>query len=145
MSTENKVAKTEFKTNLTKVNEAYLPMITNQLENNNITLSEYSKSCVANAISAINNVLDTNGVTWGDASLGQIKNLLSSFAAGIAGGGAILVARRFGAGDFNEARKYANVLVSIIMVLALVLALVLIPLAYPICRISGISEAQAAV
>ena len=61
--------KREFKTNLTKVNEAYLPMITNQLENNNITLSEYSKSCVANAISAINNVLDTNGVTWGDASL----------------------------------------------------------------------------
>jgi hypothetical protein len=61
--------KKEFKTNLTKVNEAYLPMITNQLENNNITLSEYSKSCVANAISAINNVLDTNGIAWGDASL----------------------------------------------------------------------------
>ena len=68
---ENKLAKTEstYKTQLTKVNETYLPMITNQLENNNITLSEYSKSCVANAISAINNVLDTNGVSWGDASL----------------------------------------------------------------------------
>ena len=83
MSTENKVAKTEFKTNLTKVNEAYLPMITNQLENNNITLSEYSKSCVANAISAINNVLDTNGVTWGDASLDTngITQILLSVAA----------------------------------------------------------------
>lgn len=69
--TENKVAKTEstYKTQLTKVNDTYLPMITNQLENNNITLSEYAKSCVVNAISAINNVLDTNGVTWGDASL----------------------------------------------------------------------------
>lgn len=61
--------KKEFKTQLAKVNDAYLPMITNQLENNNITLSQYSKSCVANAISAINNVLDTNGVSWGDASL----------------------------------------------------------------------------
>ena len=68
---EQKTTKTEptYKTQLTKVNETYLPMITSQLENNNITLSEYSKSCVANAISAINNVLDTNGVSWGDASL----------------------------------------------------------------------------
>ena len=75
--------KKEFKTNLTKVNEAYLPMITNQLENNNITLSEYSKSCVANAISAINNVLDTNGVTWSDASLDTncVTQILLSVAA----------------------------------------------------------------
>lgn len=73
----------EFKTQLTKVNEAYLPMITNQLENNNITLSEYAKSCVANAISTINNVLDTNGVTWGDASLDTngITQILLSVAA----------------------------------------------------------------
>lgn len=75
--------KKEFKTTLTKVNENYLPMITNQLENNNINLSEYSKSCVANAISAINNVLDTNGVTWGDASLDTngITQILLSVAA----------------------------------------------------------------
>ena len=70
----------EFKTQLTKVNDTYLPMITNQLENNNITLSEYSKSCVVNAISAINNVLDTNGVSWGDKQLdtnGMTQILLS--------------------------------------------------------------------
>ena len=75
--------KKEFKTTLTKVNEAYLPMITNQLENNNIKLSEYSKSCVANAISTINTVLDTNGVTWGDASLDTngITQILLSVAA----------------------------------------------------------------
>lgn len=75
--------KKEFKTNLTKVNEAYLPMITNQLENNNITLSEYSKSCVVNAISSINTVLDTNGITWGDASLDTngVTQILLSIAA----------------------------------------------------------------
>ena len=82
---DNKVAKTEttYKTQLTKVNDTYLPMITNQLENNNITLSEYAKSCVVNAISAINNVLDTNGVTWGDASLDTngITQILLSIAS----------------------------------------------------------------
>ena len=82
---ENKVTKTEstYKTNLTKVNETYLPMITNQLENNNIKLTEYSKSCVANAISAINNVLDTNGIAWGDTSLDTngITQILLSVAA----------------------------------------------------------------
>jgi hypothetical protein len=72
-----------YKTQLTKVNETYLPMITEQLENNNIKLSEYSKSCVANAISAINNVLDTNGVNWGDAQLdgNGITQILLSVAA----------------------------------------------------------------
>ena len=42
MSEETKVA--TYKTQLTKANETYLPMITNQLENNNIKLSEYSKT-----------------------------------------------------------------------------------------------------
>lgn len=71
MSTENKVAKAEqtYETQLAKVNNLYLPMITNQLENNNITLSEYAKTCVVNAISAINGVLDTNGTSWNDKQL----------------------------------------------------------------------------
>ena len=71
------------KTQLTKVNDIYLPMITNQLENNNINLSEYAKSCVVNAISAINNVLDTNGVSWGDTALdtSSVTQILLSVAA----------------------------------------------------------------
>lgn len=60
---------TTFKTQLAKVNDAYLPMITNQLENNNIPFSEYAKTCTLNAISAINNVLDTVGVSWNDPQL----------------------------------------------------------------------------
>ena len=59
----------EFKTQLTKVNDAYLPLITSQLENNNITFTEYAKSCVLNAISAINTMLDTQGISWHDTSL----------------------------------------------------------------------------
>lgn len=61
--------KKEFKTQLAKVNDAYLPMITNQLESNNITFSEYAKSCVVNAIAAINNALDAQGINWNDPSL----------------------------------------------------------------------------
>lgn len=72
-----------FKTQLAKVNDAYLPMITNQLENNNIKLSEYAKSCVANAISAINGTLDSQGVSWNDAQLDTngITQILLSVAA----------------------------------------------------------------
>ena len=58
-------------------------MIANQLESNNIKLSEYAKSCVSNAIASINNVLDTNGVSWGDASLDTngITQILLSVAS----------------------------------------------------------------
>lgn len=61
--------KKEFKSQLAKVNDAYLPMITSQLEDNNITFSEYAKSCTLNAISAINNMLDTQGISWNDPAL----------------------------------------------------------------------------
>ncbi|MCM1130518.1 MAG: MATE family efflux transporter [Roseburia sp.] len=77
------------------------------------------------------------------AALGQIKNLLSSFGSGLAAGGAILVARCFGAGEYIKARKYANVLVTLVSVVVAVLAMICIPLAYPICKASGISQTQA--
>ena len=72
-----------YKTKLTKINETYLPMVVNQLENNNITLSEYAKSCVVNAISAINNVLDTAGTSWGgeDLDTSSVTQILLSVAA----------------------------------------------------------------
>ena len=61
--------KVSFETQLAKVNNAYLPLITSQLESNNITFSEYAKSCVMNAISAINNTLEAQGISWKDTSL----------------------------------------------------------------------------
>ena len=77
------------------------------------------------------------------AALAQIKNLLSSFGAGLAAGGGIIVARLFGSADFETGKKNANVLVTIVLLLDVILVLVCIPLAYPICKISGISNAQA--
>ena len=58
-----------FKTQLAKVNDVYLPMITNQLENNSIPFSEYAKTCTMNAIASINGILDAAGVSWNDPSL----------------------------------------------------------------------------
>ena len=76
---ETKVVKTQ----LAKVNDTYLPMITNQLENNNIKFSEYAKSCVVNAISAINTTLDTSGISWNDKQLDTngLTQILLSIAA----------------------------------------------------------------
>ena len=70
MNEKQEVA-TTYKTGLAKVNDLYLPMVTEQLESNKITLSEYGKTCVMNAIGAINTVLDSAGVAWGDAQLDQ--------------------------------------------------------------------------
>ena len=63
------------------------------------------------------------------AALGQVKNLLNSFGAGIAAGGGIIVARRFGAGDFTDARKNANASFSLVLVVGIAIAFICIPLA----------------
>lgn len=105
---------------------------------------------VYNLFNSFYNLVDSifaNEISTGSvssvAALGQIKNLLSSFGAGLAAGGAIIVARSFGSGNYELARKNANVLFSIIIVVVTVLAVICIPLAYPICKVSGISDAQA--
>lgn len=105
---------------------------------------------VYNLFNSFYNLVDSifaNEISTGSvssvAALGQIKNLLSSFGAGLAAGGAIIVARSFGSGNYELARKNANVLFSIIIVVVIVLAVICIPLAYPICKVSGISDAQA--
>ncbi len=80
---EAKAVETKFNTVLSSVNENYFPMIQRQLEGNNIQFSEYAKNCVVNAISAINNVLDTNGVSWNDKQLDKscVTQILLSVAA----------------------------------------------------------------
>ncbi|EID42886.1 hypothetical protein [Parageobacillus thermoglucosidasius] len=79
----NVVAKKEFGTQLTKVNDIYLPMIQRQMQGNGIQMDGYSKQCVLSAIGAINNVLDTNGVSWNDPNLDKsnITQVLLNVAA----------------------------------------------------------------
>ena len=60
-----------FETSLTKINNTYFPMIENQLIGNGIQMDDYAKQCVFNAISSINQTLDTNGIKWQDPQLDQ--------------------------------------------------------------------------
>lgn len=58
-----------FSTALAKVNDTYFPMIEDQLIGNGIKMDDYSKKCVLNAISSINNSLDQKGIDWNDKQL----------------------------------------------------------------------------
>lgn len=61
----------QFSTALAKVNDTYFPMIQRQLEGNNIKMDDYSKQCVLNALSSINESLDKQGISWNDSQLDQ--------------------------------------------------------------------------
>lgn len=52
------------------------------------------------------------------ATISQIKQLISSLGMGLAGGGAIIVARLYGAGKIDEAKKNANVIFTLGLILA---------------------------
>lgn len=73
----------QFKTMLTKVSDTYFPMIQRQLEDNSIQMDDYAKKCVMNSISAINETLDTAGVSWNDSQLDQsnLTEILLSVAS----------------------------------------------------------------
>ncbi len=68
--------------------------------------------------------------------ISQLKNAVSAFGAGIAGGGSVLVARYYGAGNMDEARHSASNMLFISCVVSGIILLVLIPLAYPILKIA---------
>ena len=59
----------EFKTQLTVINDQFLPLIENQMEKNSLNMSSYSKQCVMHAISGINALLDKAGVSWASQKL----------------------------------------------------------------------------
>src|SRR5690625_255652 len=63
--------KNQFSTALAKVNDTYFPMIQRQLEGNNIEMDDYSRQCVLNALSTINETLDQQGISWNDPQLDQ--------------------------------------------------------------------------
>lgn len=66
---ETAPAKKEFGTQLTKVNDTFMPLILSQMQKNNIEMSPYAKTCVLHAISAINSALDKAGISWNSAEL----------------------------------------------------------------------------
>ena len=73
----------EFSTVLTKANDVYFPLIERQLAGNDIQFGDYSKRCVLNAISAINEMFTTAGIGWGDEQLdhGNLTQILLNVAS----------------------------------------------------------------
>lgn len=72
-----------FSTGLVKVTEAYGPMIERQLTGSGVHLDTYAKQCIVSAISAINAVLDSKGLSWADEKLD--KNNITQTLMNVAG------------------------------------------------------------
>lgn len=72
-----------YETSLSKVNNVYFPLIERQLVGNGMDMDEYSKSCVLNAISSINNTLEVAGIDWNNPQLdqGNVTQILLSVAS----------------------------------------------------------------
>ncbi len=79
---KDEIKKPEFSTALTKVNDAYFPLIERQLKGNGIIMDGYSRQCVISAISAINSILDSKGINWNhpDLDKNNITQVLLSVA-----------------------------------------------------------------
>ncbi len=79
------------------------------------------------------------------SSIGQIKSAFSSFGAGLAAGGGVLVSRYYGAGEVNKARHASSNLFFMSIVLSVILMVILIPLAEPLMRLCQIAEDSIAI
>ena len=74
-----------------------------------------------------------------EETISQIKNLLASLGSGLAAGGAILVARLYGAGKIDKARKNANVMFTMSLIISAII-LLLIPLSGQILKLAHVPE-----
>lgn len=74
------------------------------------------------------------------SSISQIKSTISSFGAGLAAGGGVLVSRFYGAGDLKKARDCSSNLFFLSIIISAILCLILIPLCVPIMKICQIAE-----
>ena len=67
MTKENQLV--EFKTKIVKHQDLFMPMVSGALEGNGIEMDQYAKTCVLNAITAINTVLENNGMDFSSPNL----------------------------------------------------------------------------
>ena len=74
------------------------------------------------------------------AAISQIKAMFNAIGVGLASGGSILVARSFGAGDFDRGNKIIKVLSTLGIIVALSLCVICIPFSGPILLLCGLDE-----
>ena len=72
-----------YKTGLVKIQDTFSPMIQDALTGNGINMDDYQKTCVLNAITAINAVVDSQGLSWNAANLDRnnVTDILLKVAA----------------------------------------------------------------
>ncbi len=82
MTNQNQLAQTQsFQTKLAKVNNTYLPMITDQLQGNGMNMSDYQKQCVMSAIAEINNTLEGQGLAINSVDQQTLTQILLQVAS----------------------------------------------------------------
>lgn len=77
------------------------------------------------------------------AALGQIKGCISALGGGLAAGGAIIVARHYGAGDLKKAKKNSSVLFLLGIIVSLIVIALLVPSArfiISLCQVANITD-----
>ena len=72
--------------------------------------------------------------------ISQIKSMISAFGAGIAGGGAVLVSRYYGAANLPEAKKTASNMILVSLITSLLILILLVPLASIILKIAQVPQ-----
>lgn len=70
-----------YKSGLAKANDVYLPQIQQQLSEHAIAMSDYQKTCVLNAMSAINEVVIKDGLNFNELDQSNITKTLLNVAA----------------------------------------------------------------
>lgn len=70
-----------YKTGLTKINDAFMPMVESQLYQNGIQMTEYQRTCVLNSISAINELLFKEGLKINEIEQSNLTQTLLHIAA----------------------------------------------------------------
>jgi len=67
----------------------------------------------------------------------EIQSMVTAFGAGIASGGAVLVARQIGANRIDEAKKHASTVFFLAVYVSVAIILILVPFAEPFLRLLG--------
>ncbi|GAB6086649.1 MATE family efflux transporter [Alkaliphilus crotonatoxidans] len=74
------------------------------------------------------------------AYLAQIKTMIAAIGAGLAVGGGIIVARYYGAGKIDIAKKYVNTVFFLALIIGALILLIMVPMARPILRLANTPE-----
>lgn len=79
--TQELAKKSTYQSNLTRINNTYMPQITEQLVGNGINMTEYQRQCVISAIQSINTIIQKSKSDWKQVDQSNMTNILLSVAS----------------------------------------------------------------